>query len=59
MFVTQQHGLKIVQRGAKVKATAVSNDTENKSRVVETGLTPPRYYMLAVVLDGVPVVEAK
>ncbi|KAI8349490.1 glyoxal oxidase N-terminus-domain-containing protein [Mortierella sp. GBAus27b] len=63
-------GLEIVQCGPKIEAAAMFNDSEDKSRVAEAGLlrvkapasnglAPPSHYMLAVVLDGVPVIEAK
>ncbi|KAG0004192.1 hypothetical protein BGZ65_000784 [Modicella reniformis] len=62
-------GLEIVQRGPKIEA--MRDDAQNKTRMTAeagllrvkapatNGLAPPSHYMLAVVLDGVPVVEAK
>ncbi|CAO3572953.1 unnamed protein product [Mortierella alpina] len=63
-------GLEIVKRGPKVTGPLAANDEDRKAQMMETGLVrvkapatnglaPPSHYMIAVLLDGVPVVEAK
>ncbi|KAF9109396.1 hypothetical protein BGX27_007672 [Mortierella sp. AM989] len=65
-------GLEIVERGAKVELVGDINtaSAEDRERVAKAGmlrvkapasngLAPPSHYMVVVVLDGVPVVEAK
>ncbi|KAF9959392.1 hypothetical protein BGZ72_009757 [Mortierella alpina] len=62
-------GLEIVKRGQKVTASMGSNDKDEKARMeagfvrvkapTTNGLAPPSHYMIVVLLDGVPVVEAK
>ncbi|KAF9356252.1 hypothetical protein BGX26_005541 [Mortierella sp. AD094] len=65
-------GLEIVERGAKVELSGDINAASagDKERIAEAGLlhvkapasnglAPPSHYMVVVVLDGVPVVEAK
>ncbi|KAG0308791.1 hypothetical protein BGZ98_006838 [Dissophora globulifera] len=67
MHMSQRYvGLEIVQRGPKVEAMdifeAMRIDMAGLVRVkapATNGLAPPSHYMIMVVMDGVPVVEAK
>ncbi|KAF9940882.1 hypothetical protein BGZ75_003666 [Mortierella antarctica] len=63
-------GLEIVKRGHKVTGSVDMTDEDRKTQITEAGLVhvkapatnglaPPSHYMIAVLLDGVPVVEAK
>ncbi|KAG0052988.1 hypothetical protein BGZ83_001806 [Gryganskiella cystojenkinii] len=56
-------GLEIVKRGPKVTEGDTVNKAATGSLKVKApstnGLAPPSHYMIVVVVDGVPVVEAK